>query len=56
MTLLKISACLKTADIPEYRNGLFGVPLGQTKRFVEKLLHLVGLNWSVPDFSALCRW
>lgn len=34
---------------------LFGLPLRQTRGFVESLLHLVGLNWSVPDFSTLCR-
>lgn len=34
---------------------LFGLPLRQTTGFVESLLHLVGLNWSVPDFSTLCR-
>lgn len=34
---------------------LFGLPLRQATGFVESLLHLVGLNWSVPDFSTLCR-
>ena len=34
---------------------LFGLPLRQTTRFVESLLKLVGLDWSVPDFSTLCR-
>ena len=34
---------------------LFGMPLQQTTRFVESLLRLVGLDWSVPDFSTLCR-
>ena len=34
---------------------LFGLPLRQTTGFVESLLNLVGLDWSVPDFSTLCR-
>jgi len=34
---------------------LFGLPLWQTTEFVESLLKLVGLDWSVPDFSTLCR-
>ena len=34
---------------------LFGMPLRQTTGFVESLLRLVGLDWTVPDFSALCR-
>ena len=34
---------------------LFGLPLRQTAGFVESLLKLVGLDWSVPDFSTLCR-
>mgnify|MGYP000019659437 CR=1 FL=1 len=34
---------------------LFGWPLRQTAGFVESLLKLAGLNWSVPDFSTLCR-
>lgn len=34
---------------------LFGLPLRQTTGFVESLLKPVGLNWSVPDFSTLCR-
>jgi hypothetical protein len=34
---------------------LFGMPLRQTTGFVQSLLQLVGLDWSVPDFSALCR-
>jgi Transposase DDE domain len=34
---------------------LFGLPLRQTTGFVESLLELVGLDWSVPDFSTLCR-
>jgi hypothetical protein len=34
---------------------LFGLPLRQTTGFVESLLKRVGLNWSVPDFSTLCR-
>jgi len=27
----------------------------QTMGFVESLLQLIGLDWSVPDFSTLCR-
>ena len=34
---------------------LFGLPLRQTTGFVESLLELMGLDWSVPDFSTLCR-
>ena len=34
---------------------LFGLPLRQTTGFVESLLERVGLDWSVPDFSTLCR-
>lgn len=34
---------------------LFGMPLRQTTGFVESLLRLAGLNWTVPDFSTLCR-
>ena len=34
---------------------LFGLPLRQTTGFVESLLKRVGLDWSVPDFSTLCR-
>jgi Transposase DDE domain len=34
---------------------LFGLPLRQTTGFVESLLELIGLDWSVPDFSTLCR-
>jgi hypothetical protein len=34
---------------------LFGLPLRQTTGFVESLLKLVGLGWSAPDFSTLCR-
>ena len=34
---------------------LFGLPLRQTTGFVGSLLKLVGLDWSVPDFSTLCR-
>ena len=36
-------------------NVLSGLPLRQTTGFVESLFKLVGLNWSVPDFSTLCR-
>jgi hypothetical protein len=35
---------------------LFGLPLRQTTGFVESLLKLIGLDWSVPDFSTLCWW
>lgn len=34
---------------------LFGFALRQTTGFVESLLRLVGLAWSVPDFSTLSR-
>lgn len=34
---------------------LFGMALRQTTGFVESLLHLIGLSWSVPDFSTLSR-
>ncbi|OIQ24483.1 MAG: IS5 family transposase [Alphaproteobacteria bacterium MedPE-SWcel] len=34
---------------------LFGLPLRQTTGFVESVLKRVGLDWSVPDFSTLCR-
>ena len=34
---------------------LFGLHLRQATGFVESLLKLIGLNWSVPDFSTLCR-
>ena len=34
---------------------LFGMALRQTTGFVESLLCLIGLNWDVPDFSALSR-
>jgi len=34
---------------------LFGLPLRQTTGFVESLLALTRLEWSVPDFSTLCR-
>lgn len=34
---------------------LFGLPLRQTTGFVENLLRLDGLGWTVPDFSTLCR-
>ena len=34
---------------------LFGLPLRQTTGFVESLLKRAGLDWSVPDFSTLCR-
>jgi len=34
---------------------LFGMALRQTTGFVESLLQLVGLDWTVPDFSTLSR-
>jgi len=34
---------------------LFGTALRQTTGFVESLLRLVGLDWTVPDFSTLSR-
>jgi len=34
---------------------LFGMALRQTTGFVESLLHLIGLDWAVPDFSTLSR-
>ena len=34
---------------------LFGMPLRQTTGFVQSSLRLIGLDWSVPDFSTLCR-
>jgi len=34
---------------------LSGMALRQTTGFVESLLHLIGLNWVVPDFSTLSR-
>lgn len=34
---------------------LFRLPLRQTAGMVASLLRLVGLNWSVPEFSTLCR-
>ena len=34
---------------------LFGMALRQTAGFVESLLQLVGLDWTVPDFSTLSR-
>ena len=36
-------------------NVLFSMPERQTAGFVDSLLLLVGLDWSIPDFSALCR-
>jgi hypothetical protein len=35
--------------------GLFGMPLRQTTGFVQSFLRLAGLDWSVPNFSTLCR-
>ncbi|RAK07154.1 DDE family transposase [Salipiger aestuarii] len=34
---------------------LFGMALRQTTGFVESLLHLIGLNWTAPNFSTLSR-
>lgn len=34
---------------------LFGMALEQATGFVDSLLRLVGLDWTVPDFSTLCR-
>ena len=34
---------------------LFGMALRQTTGFVESLLRLIGPDWTVPDFSTLCR-
>ena len=34
---------------------LFGMALRQTTGFMESLLRLVGLDWTVPDFSTLSR-
>jgi len=34
---------------------LFGMALWQTTGFVESLLRLSGLDWSVPDFSTVSR-
>ena len=34
---------------------LFGMALRQTTGFMESLLRLIGLGWSVPDFSTLSR-
>lgn len=34
---------------------LFGITLRQTTGFVESLLRLAGLDWTVPDFSTLSR-
>ena len=34
---------------------LFGMALRQATGFVESLLCLMGLDWTVPDYSPLCR-
>jgi len=34
---------------------LFDLPLRQTVGLVVSLIELVGLYWSVPDYSTLCR-
>ncbi len=43
-----IQTCL-TMRVP------FGMALRQTTGFVESLLRLVGLDWTVPEFSTLSR-
>jgi hypothetical protein len=43
-----IQTCLTT-------KVLFGMALRRTTGFVESLLRLMGLDWTVPDFSTLCR-
>ena len=43
-----IQACLML-------KALFGLPLRQTTGLVASPLRLAKLNWSVPDFSTLCR-
>ena len=43
-----IQACLSM-------KALFGMALRQTTGFVESRLRLIGLNWTVPDFSTLSR-
>jgi hypothetical protein len=43
-----IQTCLKM-------KVLFGMALRQTTGFVESLLRLAGLDWSMPDFSTLSR-
>lgn len=43
-----IQACLRM-------KVLFGMALRQTTGFDDSLLRLIGLDWTVPDFSTLCR-
>jgi hypothetical protein len=43
-----IQTCL-THKVP------FGMPLRQTTGFVQSVLRLIGLDWSLPGFSTLCR-
>lgn len=43
-----IQTCLKL-------KVLFGIPLRQKTGFVQSLVRLVGLDWSVPDFSTIFR-
>ena len=43
-----IQACLTL-------KALFGLPLCQATGMVASLLELAGLDWSVPDYSTLCR-
>lgn len=55
----------KSGRRPDYSDGtiqtcltmkaLFGMALRQTTGFVESLLRLVGLDWTVPDFGTLSR-
>ena len=35
--------------------ALFGMAMRQTTGFAKRLLHLIGLDWAVPDFSTLSR-
>ena len=41
-------------NLPDLHSSVL-LPLRQTTGFVVSLLKLVGLDWSVPDFSTLCR-
>ena len=45
-----------TVSAPNGRSPeLFGMALRQTTGFVESLLRLVGLDWTMTDFSTLSR-
>lgn len=35
--------------------GLFDLPLRKAMELTEKLLYMMGLNWSVPDYSTVSR-